>query len=289
MGLAMQRIALMTLLFLLSGCSINQLTVRASMPLIEGGMVALYRESDLQLAEAAFAPNIELIEGMLVNDPNNQTLREYAAQAYYGYSFGFVEDDDAVRAGKLYRRGMQHGVQALRLAGLKTSVTDSTLQAFTEAVKNLDKNDVPAMFWTASCWAKWIDLNRDNVAALAELPKAVILMEHVLSLDENYFLAGPHVFMGVYHGGRSPMLGGNFSLSDQHFDKARAYNADKLLIADVLQAQYLERQRFDKDKFHSLLIKVRDAADDLYPDQALINAIAKTKAKLLLEKEDQWF
>jgi len=277
------------MIFLLNACSINKLTVRASMPLIEGGIEALYRENDLQLAESAFGPNIELMEGMLINDPENQVLRQYAAQAYYGYAYGFVEDKDGQRAGRLYRRGLRHGIQALHLAGMDASLTDSTLDELRMSVERLDKDAVPALFWTASCWAKWIDMNRDNVVAIGELPRAVMLMERVLVLDENYFLGGPHIFMGVYHGGRSPMLGGNFELSAQHFDKARAYTQNKLHVVDVMQAQYLERQRFDQAAFHSLLTAVKNAPDDEYPEQALANAIAKNKAMILLEKEDKWF
>jgi len=63
-----------------------ELTVKASMPMIEGGMIALNREPDLQLAEAAMPPNIELMEGMIINAPDNEDLRNYAAQAYYGYA-----------------------------------------------------------------------------------------------------------------------------------------------------------------------------------------------------------
>lgn len=285
----MLRIALVSLLLLLNGCSINQMTVRAAMPMVEGGITALYRENDLQLAHGAFAPNIELMEGMLVNDPENRPMRQYAAQAYYGYAYGFVEEEDKQRAAKLYRRGLMHGLYALRLAGLKLSASESTLDEFTSNLQQLNKEAVPALFWSASCWAKWIDMNRDDVNAIGELPKAVALMERVLALDENYFLAGPHIFMGVYHGGRSPMLGGNFELATQHFDKARAFNQNKLLMVNVMQAQYLERQRYDQDAFHKLLIAVIDAADDLYPEQALANAMAKAKAKIMLEKEDQWF
>lgn len=285
----MLRLLLVCLVLLMNGCSINKLTVRASMPMVEGGIEALYRESDLQLAESAFGPNIELMEGMLVNDPDNAELQQYAAQAYYGYAYGFVEEEDSQRAARLYRRGMQHGLQALRLAGFKVSATETTLDEFASNVQKLHKDAVPALFWSASCWAKWIDMNRDDVAAIGELPRAVAMMDRVLALDENYFLAGPHIFMGVYHGGRSPMLGGNFELADQHFNEARAYTNNKLLIVNVLQAQFLERQRYDKEAFHKLLTAVVEAPEDLYPEQALANAMARTKAKILLEKEDQWF
>lgn len=274
---------------MLGGCSFSKLTVRASMPMIEGGIQALYMEPDLELAKSAFPPNIELLEGMLINDPGNEKLHTYAAQAYYGYSFGFIEDTNKTRASNFYYRGFKHGLKALHEQGLAANTFTGELNALAVAIKELDNDAVAAMFWTASCLAKWIDLNRDNPQSIAELPKAVMLMERVLKLDENYFLAGPHVFFGVYYGSRSPMLGGDFKQAEYHFNMARKFNTNRLLIIDVLQAQYLARQQFDQPTFHQLLQNVVNAADNLYPEQALANAIAKSKAQLFLHKEQQWF
>ncbi len=64
---------------------------------------------------------------------------------------------------------------------------------------------------------------------------------------------------------------------------------DKLLVADLIQAQYLSRQMNDRDDFHERLTKIIEAPEDLYPEATLINQIAKRKAKLLLSKEAQWF
>ena len=273
----------------LQACSMAQITVRASMPMIEGGIAALYKESDLQLAEAAFPPNIELLEGMLINDPDNQRLHAYAAQAYYGYAFGFVEDSNPARASALYYRGLKHGQRALVLAGMDATTLDSTLDDFKQASNQFDEDELASIFWTASCWAKWIDLNRDKPESIAQLPKAVALMERALQLDEHYFLSGPHIFFGVYYGSRSPMLGGNFELSQAHFDKARQATNNKLLIIDLLQAQYLEVQRFDQTAFRNKLNTILQAPDNIYPEQALINNIAKYKASLYLDKEQRWF
>ena len=275
---------LLTSTILISGCSMARLTVRASMPMIEGGIQALYMEPDLELAKSAFPPNIELMEGMLINDPENETLHTYAAQAYYGYAFGFIEDSDKTRASNFYYRGFRHGLKALHNYGLSADTFTGELNKIETDIKNLDNDAVAAMFWTASCLAKWIDLNRDNPHSIAELPKAVMLMEQVLTLDENYFLAGPHVFFGVYYGSRSPMLGGDFKKAEHHFNKARKFNANRLLIIDVLQAQYLARQQFDQPKFHQLLQSVVNAADNLYPEQALANSIAKNKAQLWVKR-----
>jgi len=273
----------------LTACSLAQITTRASMPLIEGGITAMNKESDLQLAKDSLPANISLIEGMLINDPGNEELQLYAAQAYYGYAFGFIEDNNPERAAKLYTRCYQHTQQVLTDYGISQTLLNGTLNELQNKVNSLNNNAVPALFWAASCWAKSIDLNRDKARSLAQLPKAVMLMQRVLELDEHYYMSGAHIFFGVYYGSKSPMLGGNYSLSEQHFAQADKANQNKLLVVKLLQAQYLERQRFNQKAFHDLLSYIIQADESLYPEQTLINQIAKQKASLLLTKEDQWF
>ena len=86
------RLSFIWIILQLNACSLAELTVKASMPMIEGGMTALNRETDLELAEDAMPANIELMEGMIINSPDHEALRNYASQAYYGYAYGFVED-----------------------------------------------------------------------------------------------------------------------------------------------------------------------------------------------------
>ncbi|MCW9014149.1 MAG: TRAP transporter TatT component family protein [Gammaproteobacteria bacterium] len=276
-------------LILLASCSIKQMTVRMSMPMIEGGITALNKETDLELAKAAFPPNIELMEGMLINDPGNSQLQAYLAQAYYGYAFGFVEDIKKQRAANFYYRGFLHARNILINQGIEHGFFYGDPNKLQTAIKQLNDDSVPALFWAASCWAKWIDLNRDKAASLAQLPMAVILMQRALELDEHFFMSGPNIFFGVYYGSRSPMLGGDFALAEKYFDKANKHNENKLLIIDLLRAQYLDRQRYDQQSFHSRLTGIINSAEDIYPEQSLINNIARQKAALLLDKESQWF
>lgn len=289
----MKKLLHMALLLLsiaqLTACSFSQLTVRASMPMIEGGMTAMNRETDLQLADAAIPAHISLVEGLLINDPNNRKLRLYAAEAYYGYAFGFVEDASPARAANLYDRCYRHGRQVLTAQGLNDNILDGDLDGLQQQVNKLGQKTVPALFWTASCWSKAIDLNRDKARSLAQLPKAVMLMQRVLELDEHFYLSGPHLFFGAYYGSKPPMLGGNYELSEYHFDQANKANQGKLLLVNLLKAQYLERQRFNQQGFHDLLTQIINASSALLPEQALINQISKHKATLLLEKEQQWF
>ncbi len=287
-NLAMRLTLLLIASLFFSACSMDQTLVRASIPMIEGGVEALNHETDLDLAEDSIPANLNMLQGMIKIDPENAELHTYASQAFYGLAYGFNEDSDPERASDFYVRGMNHGIRALELNGA-SSLLDSKLADFNEQVSQMRDRDVPAMFWTASCWAKWIDMHRDDPEAIAQLPRATALMQRVIELDETFYYGGAHMYFGVYYGSRAPTIGGNYQKSKEHFDRARAVTNGKLLIPDLLQAQYLARQQLDRKQFHELLTGIISAPDDLMPELGLQNQIAKRKAALLLEKEEAWF
>ena len=286
--LPIKLLACILIIVSLSACSMNKMMVNASLPMIDGGMEAMLQEPDLQLAEDSMPANISMLNGMIHLDPENAQLHTYAAQAYYGLSYGFNEDKDVNRAENFYQRGLNHGLISLELKGLKDA-KNLNIDAFEQQLQKLDKDDVATLFWTASNWAKLIDLNRDDTERLIELPKPTAMMQRVLELDETFYFGSAHMYFGVYYGSRAQSLGGDFKKSRQHFDKAREITDGKLLVADLLQAQYLSRQLLDQKDFHDRLTKIIDAPEDLYPELTMLNQISKRKAKKLIDKEAQWF
>jgi hypothetical protein len=267
----------------------GQMVVRGSQAILDSGVEAMNRETDLQLASEAMPANLKLIEGMLIEDPNNSELRLFAAEGFYGYSFGFIELEDPDRARTLYRRCYTHALRALQQSGMKVDPESSSMEELQTAVDRTGKSSVPALFWTASCLGKWIDLNRDNPTGIAGLSSAATMMQRVMELDNEFYYGGAHMFFGVYYGGRSPLFGGDFALSEQSFSRAAEINDNKLLLVDVLQAEFLDRQKLDQQAFHTRLEKVINAPDDLYPEMALVNGISKQRAEHLLTHEKDWF
>jgi hypothetical protein len=168
-------------------------------------------------------------------------------------------------------------------------VLSARQQDLEPAVASLDRKALPALFWGASCLAKWIDMNRNDPVMIAQLGKAAVLMDKVLLLDDGYYYGGAHLFFGVYYGSRAPMFGGDYARSKLHFELARKITGGKLLIGDVLYAQYLARQEQDQQAFHDKLSAVIAAPDGLFPEMALVNGIAQRKAQLLLKQEKEWF
>jgi len=216
-------------------------------------------------------------------------MHTYAAQAYYGYAYAFVEDDDPKRASALYLRGVRHGFKALAQLGMPENLFDLNKEQIETLVAKQGKRALPALFWTASAWAKWIDMNRDKPESARHLAKTNALMQRVLELDETFYYAGPHIYFGVFYGSVAPMFGGDPVKSQSHFDKARAINQNRLLMVDLLEAEFLARQSFDQAKFHRNLTHILAAPDDLLPELAIATQIAKAKAQRLLKKEEEWF
>lgn len=276
-------------LLLSSGCSTSQLVARGASPLIEHGVTAMNRETDLELARASIPANLKMIEALLLADPVNAAYRVQAAMGFYGYALGFVEPDDRDRAALLYQRARDHGRVALERAGMTQTLLDGDTAVLTQALAKLDTRAVPALFWTASSWGKWIELQLDDPARLAELPRVEALMQRVIALDETYYHGGAHVFFGVYYGGRAPMFGGDFSRAARHFDRAAALSQNQLLWVEVYRARYLLRQMGDRAAFHATLNRVLDAPASVDPDLNLANALARKQAAALLAQEEDLF
>ena len=274
---------------LLSACSLGQMVARSSLTIVDSGVISMNRETDLALAKAAIPANIKLVESLVVELPAHRELRTHAAQGFYGYAFGFVEDESPARASALYQRGLKHALVALESSGLTGQIDTMPTAVLQQKLAGLGRDAVPGLFWAASNWAKWIDLNRTEPARLSELEKVAALMQRALALDETFYFGGPHLFFGVWYGSRPPMLGGNFTLAEEHFAKARNVTQGKLLIVDLLYAQYLAVQQSKRETFHAKLTSVANAPPDIFPEMALANVITQHKAQQLLLKEEELF
>ncbi|UCC56390.1 MAG: hypothetical protein JSU75_01010 [Gammaproteobacteria bacterium] len=273
----------------LSACSMGKMVVQGTQSVMDSSVETMNRETDLELAREAMPANLKLIEGLLIEDPGNTTLRLYAAEGFYGYAYGFIELEDSKRASRFYRRCYEHALQALQDTGIQVNPETIAPADLETTVGKAGGKSVPALFWSASCLGKWIDLNRDKPNGIIEVSSAAIMMQRVLELEDDFYYGGAHMFFGVYYGARSPMLGGNHKLAEEHFRKADAINQERLLLVDLLQAEFLDRQRLDQAAFHKRLTRIIEAPDNLYPEMALINGIAKQRAHHLLTLEDNWF
>ncbi|RMF86372.1 MAG: hypothetical protein D6736_15240 [Nitrospinota bacterium] len=290
----------------LPGCTgiMKRITLSSSRTLIADSIAVINSESDLTIAEAAITGNLELLTLLVQHFPRDRDLLVQAAQAFGGYAFAFVEEEmeqkrgvdetqarwQQERAKRLYLRARDYGWRALRLIDPSfPPIPQASLEQLQAAVAGLDKEAVPALFWTAYAWANWINLERSSLAALAQLPKAEVMMRRVLALDDGYFHAGPHLFFAIYYGGRSRQLGGDPERARFHFERALELTRGRYLLVHVFYARFYAVQVQDRSLYVQLLQTVLEAPDDLDPRQRLANQLAKQRARRYLQKVDELF
>ena len=270
----------------LSGCSLNGLSARLSSYFIEQRMDSLNRESDLNKVKKQLLADIKQLETMLRTQRDPGRLHQYAARAYYAYAFAFLEDKKPAMAADYYYKAYQHGKQGLETYGLKASVLQGSSKKLNQALSKLPMESVDALYWSAMSWAKLIELKQPNLLLLTQLPKTAQLMTQVQAFDRHYNLGGPDLFFAVYYSVRPVYLGGNVKRASRHFEKARRYNQSRLLLVDYLQAKYhYSVDGTSRQKRQNQLKRIVRASHDIYPEQALINAVTRRKAARLLAKD----
>ncbi|MFQ5840828.1 MAG: TRAP transporter TatT component family protein [Thermodesulfobacteriota bacterium] len=246
------------------------------------------KQSDITVIREGTPAYLMLIDGLIEAYPQNEELLVAGAEAYSSYAAIFSEEDRE-KAKRLYMKAKQYGLRALSKQERFKELLPKRVDQFRTCLADFTKRDVPALFWTASSWGSWISLSSDSVEAMAEVPKALCLMERVLELDEGFYYGGPHLFMAVYHLSRPKAYGGDPEKARRHFEKAFELGRGKFLMAHVLYAKYYARQTFDRELFVSTLERVLDAPADSVPELTLLNTIAKEQAKGLLEKVNDYF
>lgn len=101
------------MLFSAQGCSFTQLTIGATSGIIDGGFKALNRETDLQIAAQAIPADLKLLDGLIIEAPDNEKLLLLGAQGYTSYALGFVQDSSRERANLFYLRARDYGLRIL--------------------------------------------------------------------------------------------------------------------------------------------------------------------------------
>ena len=270
----------------------------------ETGMPAYLRETDLGLAEQALAASVKLTEALLETAPDDTRLLLQVVQGLAGYTYAFVEvrleaarghDPEQIkihtqRAQRLYQRGLQYGLRLLsQYHPPLLQATALPLETLQTQLRHLEREAVPALFWTSFCWGGFLNLERTALETVTALPLFQAMLTQLLTLDETYFYGLPHLLQAVHYASFSAALGGDPAQAQHHFTRARALSQGRLLLVPLLEAQYYAVQVQDRSLFAQRLQYVLEAPETLALEQALLNAVAKHRAALLLQRIDELF
>jgi len=259
-------------------------------------------ESDLEVAEQSMGGTLKLVDVMVSKDPEGEAVLVFAAQAWGGYTLAFVEDKadeykhkneklaeyHRKRAKKLYLRGMDYAHRAIKSKeGSDPFAKD--LGGFQAWLNGLDEEWVPYVFWYAMNFASAVNVDREDMDMFSKVAYAVACLEFVKKVQPAYFEAGPDLALGAYYGGLPSMYGDNKQRALDHFAAVQKHSKNRHLLAKVLQAQNLAVQYEDKEMFDRLLKEVIDAPENIWPEQGLMNSLAKKKAARMIAHRKDYF
>ncbi len=280
----------LSLLLVAGACvSTKQARVASVAYTVEDVGRAAFKQSDPQIVRAGTPAYLMLIDGLIEAYPQNSKLLTAGCQAYTGYASSFIEDEDRDEAARLYAKAKHYGFRALSKKRDFRQAASAPLDEFVVFLKQYNRHDVEALFWTASSWAKWISLNLDSVEALADMPMLEATMLRLLELNGGFHYGGPHLLMAVYLAAKPAIVGGNIRKAKEHFDQAFTLGEGKFLSAKVLFARYYALRLRDRALFENTLQEVIAAPVDKVPELTLANVLAKEKAREMLEKADDYF
>ncbi|MBX3467898.1 MAG: hypothetical protein KF878_13550 [Planctomycetes bacterium] len=301
-GVRAAAVALAPLLLLAQGCSFDRMAADTMAPVLLRTKDNFNRESVPRFAREAGPGLLVTLDGMVLASPRNVELRLLQAEMNAAFAFGFLEREDPVWATSLYRKARAAAAAALAeedddLAAALAQGDQARLRAL---LADADEDALPALFWWAFARGAEVNLNRGDTTQVAALATVDLVMGWVLGRDERFYNGGPHLYFALRHLALPPSFGGKPQEGLKHFEAVERITGGKLLMARVLRAQFhaptlaatpagtpiaqvLEAQKAAWAAYHDPLAAVLGAPDDLWPEQALPNAVAKVRARELLQ------
>jgi hypothetical protein len=227
---------------------------------------------------------IELYKRLSQSTENNYKFLAKLSRAHYFLADAHHSDMEMKK--KIWELGTSFGEKAM---AKNTVFSKEMLKEGARVEDHLDllgKNEIAAMYWTASNLGKWA---KNSGIATTLKYKTLIkkLISRVEKLDRTFFYFAPDRYWGAFFAIAPGFAGGDMDQSKIRFERnlkeAPAYLGTKVLFAD-----YYMTKKDDQESFKKLLNEVL-ASKVMDPNILSENIVEKRKAKtLLMNIEDKF-
>lgn len=287
-----------------NACSPSKIASDLTSGIFKEGAPIFEQEGDVDTAEVSGLAMIKTLEVFNFQNPSNKNYLNLLARSYATYAFGFFEtrmvqyqfsDPDKYnmyveRAKGFYKKGKAYGMDLLRRKdeGLVKAMSKS-LDQVRKKIHGYERHDIEPVFWTAFNWGSYINLSKDDITVVADLPIVEALMARIVEIQPGFYFGAPYMFYGVYYASRPAMLGGNPKAALENFEKAAQVTQGRNLMVYALEAQFLAVQTMDRGLFDEMLSKISSGNIEALPEQRLAGALAKQRAKYLQDNASHYF
>jgi len=288
---------------ILMGCDITKITANGTSKLFVRAAPGLEQHWDYELAGEALPGNIVQMEGLLRVVPENEILVTNAIKLYTAYAYGWIEDrveqlqmeneyaqaeEQLERARYMYMRArdLAKHLIALEHEGFDEAY-EGGLEEFEQWLDTEFEDDEPedakGLFFAGYAWASYINASKSNMAAVADLPFAVALVERSVEIDPTFFNGSGTVLLAVV---ATSAPGADLDEALPKWEEAMRITEGKNLLVKVNMARTYAVKRQDREMYIRLLTEVLEAGD-INPEARLQNMIAKRRAERYLQQVDQ--
>jgi len=284
-GTTSVRLLVVATALLLGGC--GALIDRATTSFASDLEQAVVNYDEPLVVERGLPAFLLILEARRQASPDDADLLVNLASMTGTYASLFVDDADGAR--RMSERALGYARHATCIE--KTPLCDvgeMPFEQFERHVERLESGHVDMAYALGTAWVTWIASASSDYSALADLPKAELLLETVAEMAPKHDDGAVWLYLGVLNSQRPPAAGGRPDLAAQYFRQAREVSSGRNLMVNVFMADEYARLVFDRELYVELLEEVL-AADADQPGYVLANRIAKARARDLLEQTVDFF
>lgn len=253
----------------------------------EGLSQAIVNAKDPELVASAMPAYILMNESLVYKDPQNIQLKQSSAKLYAAYLGLFEHSPDSRK--RLSAHAFDYSITVA--CDKSQNFCDLKKQKIATFLQNLERtqdDDIDWLFTLAMSWGQYIEANKDDWNAVAQLAHVKQLLLKIVEVDPGYEKGTPLVYLGILESLVPPSLGGNADKARKYFEDAINISGDSNLMPMVLYAEKYARMMFDRELHDKLIEKVL-AQNPEVEGYTLSNYLAQEKAIKLKNTADEYF
>ncbi len=277
------RIWIMLLLLAISGGCTNMIAGRFA----DNLGAAILAQDDPETVRQGVPAYLIMLDSLVLQSPNDAAILQASASLHSAYAGLFAQNP--LQAKRLSNKARQQSRKALceRQPAI-CDHDDGALGEFQTSLAKVNTKDIAYLYTYGSAWATWIQANKGDWNAVADLPRVEAIMMRIVAIDESYEWGRAHLYLGVINSQLPATLGGQPEKGRVHFEKAIALSGGQDLIAKVELARNYARLVFDKTLHDQLLNEVLTTPTTISA-LTLSNTLAREAASELLATSAEYF
>lgn len=251
---------------LLSCGTVQKLGLRTMSPLFKKSGDYLTQERNWTFFKEATPANLKFLELLYLQDQSNLDLLELLIKGYAGYAFAVPETllfEDEIKgvenslwkkeALDFYTRAFDYGLNFLEKRNISSKILLSEGDEGLKEIINsqLSESDIVSVLYFAQSWGSLINLQKDNIALVAQVPKVKMLFDWVCELRPNIDHGVCDIFYAQYEASRPKMLGGDPEKARKMYQEAIQKMPHHLLIR-MSYIQFSILPSYDEEEYNKL-------------------------------------